>query len=426
MQTIRGTKDILPNEIAAWQDLYLQALRLLTIYNYHEIRTPIIENTEVFLRSVGSSTDIISKEMYRFIDQGQRDVSLRPEGTAPIARAIVSHKLYNTNPIQRLWYMGPMFRYERPQQGRQRQFHQFGLECIGSDSPIADVEVINIAHTFLKNLKYENYTMEINSLGTIEERKNYEIAFTEFLQNYKNDLDYDSQERLETNPLRILDSKNTKTQNLIKEAPSIESYLQNESKEHFEMVLDSLRHLEIPYKINTKLVRGLDYYNHTAFEIINNDKNNKKTVCGGGRYNNLIKQFGGPDISGVGWAIGIERLMIIIDEINQAKIQNLRFEIITSTINAQKSACQLSKLLAEHKIMFNFNLSNQNVKKQIKKAAQNESTGCIIIGEDELKDQTLTVKWLNEHYQETIPYDGIINYLQNKIQKLEVYNNTKN
>ncbi len=426
MQTIRGTKDILPNEIAAWQDLYLQALRLLTIYNYHEIRTPIIENTEVFLRSVGSSTDIISKEMYRFIDQGQRDVSLRPEGTAPIARAIVSHKLYNTNPIQRLWYMGPMFRYERPQQGRQRQFHQFGLECIGSDSPIADVEVINIAHTFLKNLKYENYTMEINSLGTIEERKNYEIAFTEFLQNYKDDLDYDSQERLETNPLRILDSKNTKTQDLIKEAPSIESYLQNESKEHFEMVLDSLRHLEIPYKINTKLVRGLDYYNHTAFEIINNDKNNKKTVCGGGRYNNLIKQFGGPDISGVGWAIGIERLMIIIDEINQAKIQNLRFEIITSTINAQKSACQLSKLLAEHKIMFNFNLSNQNVKKQIKKAAQNESTGCIIIGEDELKDQTLTVKWLNEHYQETIPYDGIINYLQNKIQKLEVYNNTKN
>lgn len=426
MQTIRGTKDILPNEIAAWQDLYLQALRLLTIYNYHEIRTPIIENTEVFLRSVGSSTDIISKEMYRFIDQGQRNISLRPEGTAPIARAIVSHKLYNANPIQRLWYMGPMFRYERPQQGRQRQFHQFGLECIGSDSPIADVEVINIAHTFLKNLKYENYTIEINSLGTIEERKNYEIAFTEFLQNYKNDLDYDSQQRLGTNPLRILDSKNTKTQDLIKEAPSIESYLQNESKEHFEIVLDSLKHLEIPYKINTKLVRGLDYYSHTAFEIIHNEKNSKKTICGGGRYNHLIKQFGGPDISGVGWAIGIERLMIIINEINQVKRQNLRFEIIACTINAQKSACQLGKLLAKHQIMFNFNLSSQNVKKQIKKAAQNESTGCIIIGEDELKDQTLTVKWLNEHYQETIPYDGIINYLKNKIQKLEVYNNTKN
>lgn len=426
MQTIRGTKDILPNEIIAWQDLYLQALQLLTIYNYHEIRTPIIENTEVFLRSVGSNTDIISKEMYRFTDQGQRDISLRPEGTAAIARAIVSHKLYNTNPIQKLWYMGPMFRYERPQQGRQRQFHQFGLECIGTHSPTADVEVINIAHTFLKNLKYENYTIEINSLGTIEERRNYEIAFTEFLQNYKDDLDYDSQQRLQTNPLRILDSKNIKTQNLIKEAPSIDSYLQNESKKHFEIVLDSLKHLEIPYKINTKLVRGLDYYNHTAFEMINNDRNNKKTVCGGGRYSHLIKQFGGPDIPGVGWAIGIERLMIIINEINQTEIQTLRFEIIACTIDAQKSACKLSQLLAKNKIMFNLNLSNQSIKKQIKKAVQNESIGCIIIGEDELKHQTFTVKWLHEHYQETIPYNSIVHYIKKKIQKLEVYKNTKN
>lgn len=426
MQTIRGTKDILPNEIIAWQDLYLQALQLLTIYNYHEIRTPIIENTEVFLRSVGSNTDIISKEMYRFTDQGQRDISLRPEGTAAIARAIVSHKLYNTNPIQKLWYMGPMFRYERPQQGRQRQFHQFGLECIGTHSPTADVEVINIAHTFLKNLKYENYTIEINSLGTIEERRNYEIAFTEFLQNYKDDLDYDSQQRLQTNPLRILDSKNIKTQNLIKEAPSIDSYLQNESKKHFEIVLDSLKHLEIPYKINTKLVRGLDYYNHTAFEMINNDRNNKKTVCGGGRYSHLIKQFGGPDIPGVGWAIGIERLMIIINEINQTEIQTLRFEIIACTIDAQKSACKLSQLLAKNKIMFNLNLSNQSIKKQIKKAVQNESIGCIIIGEDELKHQTFTVKWLHEHYQETIPYNSIVHYIKEKIQKLEVYKNTKN
>jgi len=415
MQTIRGTKDILPNEITAWQDLYLQALKLLTLYNYHEIRTPIIENTEVFLRSVGNNTDIISKEMYRFIDQGQRDISLRPEGTAAIARAIVSHKLYNTNAVQKLWYMGPMFRYERPQQGRQRQFHQFGLECIGCDSPIADVEVIHIAHTFLKNLKYENYTIEINSLGTIEERKNYEIAFKDFLQNYKDDLDYDSQQRLQNNPLRILDSKNIKTQELIQEAPSIDSYLQNKSKEHFKIVLDSLEHLEIPYKINAKLVRGLDYYNHTAFEVINNDKNNRKTVCGGGRYSHLIKQFGGPDIPGVGWAIGIERLLIIINEINRTKLQTSRFEIIANDVNAQKSACQLSRLLAKNNIMFNFNLSGQNIKKQIKKAIQNESTGCIIIGEDELKSQTLTVKWFNEHYQETIPFDSIIHYIKEKI-----------
>ena len=423
MQTIRGTKDILPHEITAWQDLYLQALSLLALYNYHEIRTPIIENTEVFLRSVGNCTDIVNKEMYRFIDQGQRDISLRPEGTASIARAIVSNKLYNTNPVQKLWYMGPMFRYERPQQGRQRQFHQLGIECIGSNNPIADVEVIHIAHTFLKNLQYENYTTEINSLGTIEERENYEIAFRDFLQNYKDDLDNESKQRLENNPLRILDSKDSKIQELIQEAPSINSYLQKKSKEHFDTVLDSLDRLDIPYKINSKLVRGLDYYNHTAFEMINNDNDNKKTVCGGGRYNHLIREFGGPDLSGVGWAIGIERLLIIINEINQSKSNNDRFEIIASNLNAQKLSCKLSRLLAKHNIMFNLNLGNYNLKKQIKKAVQNGSIGCIIIGEDEIKDLTLTVKWLNEYYQETIPYDNIIDYLKKKIQ---IHKNSRN
>ena len=421
MQTIRGTKDILPHEVTAWQNLYIQALKLLTIYNYHEIRTPIIENTEVFLRSVGSGTDIINKEIYRFTDQGKRDISLRPEGTASIARAIAGHKLYNANPVQKLWYMGPMFRYERPQQGRQRQFHQFGIECIGSDYPFADVEVINIAHTFLKNLKYENYTIEINSLGTIEERRHYTTALKDFMQNYQDDLDEESKQRLQTNPLRILDSKCSKTQELIKNAPSIQTYLEKQSKEHFEIVLDALKHLNIPYKVNTKLVRGLDYYNHTTFEVISNDTNNQKTVCGGGRYSHLIKQFGGPDISGVGWAIGIERLLIIVNEIKQKKSQTPRFEIIANSINAQKLSCQLSQLLAKHRILFNLNLSNKNFKKQIKKAVQDKYTGCIIIGETEYNDQTLTVKWLNEHYQETIPYHKIIDYLQDKERSIQKY-----
>lgn len=418
MQTIRGTKDILPNEIKAWQNLYIQSIKLLTLYNYHEIRTPILENTEVFLRSVGNSTDIINKEMYRFTDQGDRDISLRPEGTACVARAVASNKLYNMNPIQKLWYMGPMFRYERPQQGRQRQFHQLGIECIGTDCPIADVEIITIADNLLNRLQYQDYTIEINSLGTLQERNQYRIAFKDFLQDYKNDLDHDSQQRLKTNPLRILDSKNKKTQEIMQDAPCISKYLQKDSQQHFNFVIEALQNLNIPYRVNNKLVRGLDYYNHTTFEIISNHAGDQKTICGGGRYNNLVKQFGGPDISGVGWAIGIERLLMRIHETKENKLTNLRLEIIIDGLNAQKRSYHLSKLLAENNIMFNLNFSHQNLNKQIKKAIQNKSTGCIILGDNEIQNSTITIKWLNQHYQETIQYNNIVHYLHDKLQKI--------
>ena len=417
MQTIRGTKDILPNEITAWQNLYFKALQLFTLYNYHEIRTPIIEKTEVFLRSVGDSTDIINKEMYRFKDQGQRDISLRPEGTACIARAIASNKLYNSNPFQRLWYMGPMFRYERPQYGRQRQFHQLGIECIGSEYPIADVEVISIAYNLLNQLQCSNYKIKINSLGTAEERKKYKIAFTNFLVNYKSDLDDDSKKRLYTNPLRILDSKNIKTQEVIRDAPCMSKYLQEESQQHFEIVLECLHALNIPYEINTKLVRGLDYYNHTTFEIINNDSEYQNTICGGGRYSKLVQEFGGPDMPGVGWAIGIERLLMTTNQKQNHKDKNIRFDILAEGIDGQKKSCDLSKLLAENNIMFNLNLSNQNLNKQIKKAIQNKSIGCIIIGNYEIQNSTITIKWLNKHYQETIDYNLIITYLKRKLEE---------
>ena len=421
MQTIRGTKDILPNEIAAWQDLYFKALNLLTAYNYSEIRTPIIEHTEVFLRSVGNTSDIINKEMYRFEDQGKRDISLRPEGTASIARAVVSNKLYNLNSIQKLWYMGPMFRYERPQQGRQRQFHQLGVECIGSDNPIADVEVINIACMFFNKFNYQNYSLEINSLGTLEERNNYQIAFKDFLQNYKDDLDDDSKKRLQSNPLRILDSKNPNIQELIQGAPCISQYLKKESRLYFHTILETLTKLNIPFKINTKLVRGLDYYSHTTFEFVNNDKKNKKTICGGGRYSNLIKQFGGPEISGIGWAIGIERLLTLTNQIDINKLNHLRFEIITNGLNGQQKSCQLSQLLAENNILFNLSLSNQNLNRQIKKAIQNQFTGCLILGDNEINNSTITIKWLDRHYQETIPFNQIINYLKEEIKSIQIH-----
>jgi len=417
MQTIRGTKDILPDEIKIWQKLYFEALNILNLYNYHEIRTPIIEHADVFLKSVGDSTDIIDKEMYRFIDQGKRDITLRPEGTAAISRAIASNKLYIRQPIQKLWYMGPMFRYERPQNGRQRQFHQLGIECIGTDYPLADAEVIKIAYTLLKKFNCHNHKIEINSLGTEEERDKYKVEFTNFLKKYENALDNDSKRRLYSNPLRILDTKNIKTQEIIEEAPCINEYLQKDSKKHFEIICEYLTLMNIPYEINTKLVRGLDYYNHTAFEIISNELNSQKTICGGGRYSKLVKQFGGPDISGVGWAIGIERLLMLIKNDYSNNNSKYRFDIITEGLEAQKISLNLIKLLEDNKIMFNLNFSNQSFNKQIKKSIQNRSLGCLILGTNEIKNSTITIKWLKEHYQETIEYRNIIKYLNSKLYK---------
>lgn len=417
MQTIRGTRDILPNEIMAWQQLYLEALGIFNIYNYHEIRTPIIENANVFLESVGNSTDIVNKEMYRFTDQGKRDIVLRPEGTACIARAVASNKLYNTNPIQKLWYMGPMFRYERPQYGRQRQFHQLGVECIGSASPMADVEVIKIAHSILQKLQCPKYTIEINSLGTAEERNQYKKDFKCFLENYEDDLDNDSKKRLQTNPLRILDSKNIKIQEIIQEAPCIDQYMQTKSKTHFDFVCEHLDIMNIPYTINTKLVRGLDYYSDTTFEILSKDLGSQSTICGGGRYNNLVKQFGGPDLPGVGWAMGIERLMLLTGNSKNKSNKNARFDIIAEGSEAQKKSWHLIQMLEKHNIMFNLNLSMQSLNKKIKKAIQNHSLGCLIIRSSEIKESTVTIKWLYEYREEIVHYANLINHLQIKLKQ---------
>nr|YP_010728753.1 histidine tRNA synthetase [Phymatolithon calcareum]WEA76788.1 histidine tRNA synthetase [Phymatolithon calcareum] len=414
MQTIRGTRDILPSEIKAWQDLYIKSLKILNIYNYSEIRTPIIEPTELFLRSIGNTTDIINKEMYSFADQGQRNITLRPEGTASIARAFITNKLYQNNQIQRLWYIGPMFRYERPQSGRQRQFHQLGIECIGSSSALADVEVIKIANKILKQLKCQPYKIEINSIGNQEEREQYKEELVEYIKSYKHDLDIDSKKRLETNPLRILDSKDIKTQAILQNAPCLNKYLKKESRQHFELVCEYLNTLEIPYKINTRLVRGLDYYSNTAFEIMSDQLGSQNTICGGGRYNHLIKQLGGPDIPAVGWAIGIERLLLLINQNKSYIDPEIRFHIITSGLKAKKKVWHLINLLETNDIKFNLDLSNNSFQKQIKKANQCNAFSCLIIGDKEIEDQTITIKWLKEHYQETILYNNIINYIQKK------------
>ena len=320
MQTLRGVKDILPGEIEKWQKIYDIAYNILSKANYLEIRTPILENTELFKRSIGTFTDIVNKEMYSFEDQGQRDITLRPEGTASIARAFISNKMYINNNIHRLWYLGPMFRYERPQKGRQRQFHQLGIECIGSNSPIADIEVIRLALKFLNQLSIKECNLEINSIGNLEERNEYKEKLVSYLTKYQDDLDIDSKKRLINNPIRILDSKSKKTQEILLEAPKLKNFLKIDSLNHFNYICENLKYLNIPYEINDTLVRGLDYYNYTAFEININELGSQNTVCGGGRYDKLIEQIGGPSTPSVGWAIGIERLIIIISPLHDNSI----------------------------------------------------------------------------------------------------------
>lgn len=402
MQLLRGTKDILPDEIIFWQHIYQTVYNILDLHNYKEIRTPIIESTNLFERSIGSDTDIINKEMYSFIDQGNRNITLRPEGTASIARSFINNKLYAKKKINKLWYMGPMFRYERPQSGRQRQFHQLGIECIGSSNPIADAEVIRLANQILNKLKCSNHKIEINSIGNFEERSLYREKLISYLTPYKDDLDQESQRRLSTNPLRILDSKNDKTKEILSHAPNLQEYLTRESKKHFEEVCEFLNTMDVPYTINNKLIRGLDYYNDTAFEITLNDKSSKDAICGGGRYDTLIQQLGGPKTPSVGWAIGIERLLILIKNSLKLKNHDTLIYIAPIGMKAQTKVWEFIKILEHHKVKFELDLSNDTLKKKIKCAHQLNAQFCIIIGDEEISNNSVALKNLINGEQNNI------------------------
>nr|YP_009397331.1 Histidine-tRNA ligase [Thuretia quercifolia]ARW66517.1 Histidine-tRNA ligase [Thuretia quercifolia] len=411
IQPLRGTKDILPNEILIWQYFYKTVHEILSIANYNEIRTPIIENTELFLRSIGNDTDIINKEMYTFKDQGERNITLRPEGTASIVRALIHNKLYSTSNISRLWYFGPMFRYERPQQGRQRQFHQLGIECIGIQNPAADVEVIRLAIKILDSLNFNQYKLEINSIGNIKERKIYTEKLISYLNKYKEELDEDSRNRLKTNPLRILDSKNNTTQKILVDAPKLKSCLESESLEHFYKICEHLKYLEIPYKINEKLVRGLDYYNYTAFEIKSNKLSNQNTICGGGRYDKLIEQLGGPCIPSVGWAIGIERLLLIIEDSIIIKEKKIYAYIALQGNFAREKIWKIIKVLEINKINYELDLSENSLKKQLKRANLMKVNICFILRENEIKNNQIIIKWLETGKQNEIELEKLEKYI---------------
>lgn len=422
IKALRGTRDILPDEIRYWQWVESVAREILLQANYQEIRTPIFEQTALFERGIGEATDVVGKEMYTFIDRGERSITLRPEGTAGVVRSFIENKLHATGGVQRLWYTGPMFRYERPQAGRQRQFHQIGVEVLGSRDARADVEVIAIATHLLQKLGLKNLNLNLNSVGNATDRQAYRQALVDYLTQYQDELDPDSQDRLSRNPLRILDSKDQRTQEIVQDAPSILEYLGEDSRAHFEQVKQLLTALEIPYSLNPRLVRGLDYYTHTAFEIISDDLGAQATVCGGGRYDGLVQELGGPETPAVGWAIGLERLVILLQQLNSLPGSSLDFYMVSRGNLAESQALILTQKLRQNGFSVELDLSGSAFGKQFKRADRSGAVACLVLGDAEAQQQTLKLKWLKTGEEITINQSDLfdkIDHFREKIQTLK-------
>ncbi len=382
LKNLRGTVDLLPDQLIKWQNVEKIVLEQLARASINEIRTPILEMTELFIRGIGEGTDVVSKEMYTFIDRGKRSCTLRPEGTASVARALIQNGMLSNHPLQKLWYMGPMFRYERPQAGRQRQFHQLGVEFIGYDSVRSDVEIIALAWDILGKLGIKELNLEINTLGDLNDRLNFQKSFLKWLEINKNSLDLDSQNRISKNPLRILDSKNIQTQKALKNAPRLFNFLSEKSHKRYSNLKRNLEVLKIPYVENFNLVRGLDYYTHTAFEITSGALGSQATVCGGGRYDDLIKQMGGPNTPAIGFAIGLERLILLAGKELEIP-RNTDIYIINQGLIAESLAIDLSRKLRNYDLLVELDLSGASFSKQFKKANKLKSKSIIVIGDDE-------------------------------------------
>jgi histidyl-tRNA synthetase len=399
-QAPRGTRDIWAPEVFYWQKLETVARQILSRAAYREIRTPAFEFTELFARGIGEATDIVGKEMYTFTDKKGRSLTLRPEGTAGVVRAFIENRLFAQGSVQRLWYAGPMFRYENPQAGRQRQFHQIGVEVLGSDDPRADVEVIAIATDFLRELGLNDLVVDLNSVGNSEDRQNYREALVAYFTPYANDLDSDSRDRLERNPLRILDSKVPRTQEIATEAPSILDYLSEASQKHFNKVQSLLEDLSIAFRLNPRLVRGLDYYTHTAFEIQSSQLGAQSAVCGGGRYDSLVAELGGPDTPAVGWALGIERLAILLQQMGAAPAIALDFYLVSRGSKAEPEALKIAQKLRQAGFSVEIDLSGAKFDKQMKRANNSGAIAALVLGDQEVSENKISLKWLASGNQE--------------------------
>lgn len=414
----RGTVDLLPQQTKNWQ--YLEQLLRTIAFNYNvkEIRVPIFEHTELFNRAVGDTTDVVSKEMYTFSDRGDRSLTLRPEGTAGVVRAFVENKLYvNPDKLTKLYYMGPMFRYERPQKGRQRQFHQFGVEMLGLENPEVDVECMVMAVTIIESLGLKNVKLHINTLGDEASRENYRQALKDHFKDGLHELCKDCQERYEKNPLRILDCKVDKDHPLITTAPKTVDYLTPESKVHFEKVCALLDDLEIDYVVDTNLVRGLDYYCHTVFEVISEDPSfgNAATLGGGGRYNKLVQEMGGPETPGVGFAFGMERLALALDKMELDEEDGLDIYVMPLGQEAKDLSMQIVTMLRANGFSCDMDYADRSMKAMFKTVDRTQAHFAIIIGEEEVKNEVVNIKCTHDKHQETVGLENIVAYIENHL-----------
>ena len=408
LQSVRGTHDHLPEDMYKFKNIITKAEYISALYGFKPMATPIFEFSSVFKKTLGESSDIVTKEMYTFNDKGNEEITLRPEGTAGIVRAIISNGLAHEMPFK-AFYHGPMFRYERPQKGRLRQFHQIGIELLGTRSEQADIEVIACANNLIKSLNIDkSSTLNINSLGNIAERKIYIAELLVYLNDFKNKLSIDSKNRFKKNPLRILDSKSEEDIEIIKNAPKLINYLEAESKDNFHKVLEGLTNLDIPYKINHKLVRGLDYYNNTTFEFITDRLGSQSAILAGGRYDNLMKQMGGSDIPGIGWAAGIERLALLatIKEDQKKKIS-----IIPIGIENNILCMKLANELINKNISIDMGYSG-NLKKRLKQANKVSAHYAVIIGNEEVENNNAIIRNLETGSQDNIKLEKLVKHIE--------------
>ena len=414
----RGTRDILPKEVYKWQYVEKKLREICALYGYEEMRTPIFEHTEVFTRSVGDTTDIVQKEMYTFTDKGDRQISLKPEGTAGTIRAFIESKLYADTQPTKLFYITPCFRYERPQAGRQRQFHQFGIEALGSDQPSIDAEVISLAVQFFNELGLKDLSVNINSVGCPHCREEYNKKLKEYLDAKSDVLCDTCLERKEKNPMRVIDCKNPTCKENLHDIPFMIDYLCDDCKDHFNKLQEYLREMDIKFVVDKTIVRGLDYYRKTAFEIISNDIGSQSTVCGGGRYDGLVEQLGGPKgISGIGFGLGAERLLLTLEN-NNIEIENPKStDIYIATIGdaAKTKSFGLIKSLRDNHISTDIDHLGKSLKAQFKYSDKINAKYTIVIGDDELAGDSATLKNMSTSEQTTVKISELVDELKKRL-----------
>lgn len=419
IKAITGTKDILPSDIRKWYHLESVVKKIFHNFNYNEIRTPVFEETALFARGIGEDTDIVSKEMYTFKDRSETSITLKPEMTAGVVRAFIEHSLGEKQPLTKVFYISPMFRQERPQAGRLRQFHQFGAEALGSSSPLLDAEMIEMAYEILKSLGLKDLTVKINSLGIPSAREKYKNELRKYLSDKKHKLTEESKIRFEKNILRIFDSKAEQDQEIMKDAPLLLDYLDDESKNDFEVVKTYLMNLSIPFEVEPKLVRGLDYYTKTTFEIISGKVGAQSSLCGGGRYDLLVEELGGKPTPGVGFAAGMERILLACENENVLNLPDPSIDIYIVRIDSDLllKVSELASYLRKKDLTVDYDYLNRSVKAQMREANKMNSKFVLFVGGDEYKNQELVLKNLSTSEQKTVR----LNELDSLIDQVKSY-----